>query len=348
MSSNRASTGRPSALVVLGVAAVLLVAIVVAITQFGGRRDAESTPGPSASATPAGTSPSPSVSLAPSSAPPASAAPSEGAGTDELVLRLKFAGGTFFGPDVMPEFTLLGDGTVVWLPIQAAAEEPPTLVTRRLTAEGLAELRERIFESGYLDESASYQLERRPDAPEPPGHGVGIYSFTAAGGDGEPVVVTSVQWLGEAEESTYYQPAPEREALDELAHQLRDPESMLGGDAWAGPAQGYEAPDYLLVLRLTPDVPPFNGTDASEIPWPFDAPLDAFGEPAGEVTDARCGVIGAEEAAPVVQALDDAGGLAGMAMMTTASLDWAAGGGVVDVFLIPRMPDGYPACEDLP
>lgn len=346
MSSNAAPATRTSTLVILGVAAVLLVAVVVALTQFGGQRNTEPSPGSSASAAPSGASPS-TGSETPSS-PSASAAPSDAAGADELVLRVKFGGGVSFGPDVMPEFTLMGDGTVVWLPIQASAEDPPTLVTRQLTADGLAELRELIFGSGYLDESASYELERRPDAGEPPGHGVGIYTFTTVDADGEPVVVTSVQWLGEVEESTYYQPAPEREELDALAQQLRDPESMLGADAWAGPPRGYEAPDYLLVLRLAPNVPLFNGTDASEIPWPFDGPLEAFGQQSGQFTDARCGIITSAEATPVVQSLDDAGGLAGMAMVTSASLDWAEGNGTVDVFLIPRMPDGYPACEDLP
>jgi hypothetical protein len=342
MSSNPNRAGRTSPLILVGVAAVLLVAAVVALTQFGGQRDSDPSPGASASAAPSG------GSEAPSSAPPASAAPSEAGAADELVLRMKFGGGVTFGPDLMPEFTLMADGTVVWLPLQTSVENPPTLVTRQLTAEGLAELRELIFGSGYLDESATYELEPRPDAGEPPGHGVGIYTFTAESADREPVVVTSVQWLGEAEESTYYQPAPEREALDALAQQLRDPESQLGSDAWAGPPRGYEAPDYLLVLRLAPDVAPFNGTDASEIRWPFDGPLDAFGEQAGEVTDARCGTITSDGAAAIVADLNDAGGLAGMAMASSASLDWAEGSGTVDVFLIPRMPDGYPACEDVP
>jgi len=344
MSSNAAPATRTSPLVILVAAAVLLVAAVVALIQFGGQPGTEPSPSGSAGAAPSGASPS-SGSETPSS-PSASAAPSDAAGADELVLRVKFTGGTFFGPDVMPEFTLMADGSVVWLPIQASAENPPTLVTRQLTADGLAELRDLIFGSGYLDESASYELELRPDAGEPPGHGVGIYTFTSLDAGGQPVVVTSVQWLGEVEESAYYQPAPEREELDALAQQLRDPESMLGADAWAGPARGYEAADYLLVLRLTPDVPQSSGTDASEIPWPF--PLEAFGRPSGQFTDARCGVITAAEAGPVVQALGDAGGLAGMAMVTTASLDWAEGNGTVDVFVIPRMPDGYAECEDLP
>lgn len=336
----------------LASAAVVLAAAVIAGIQFGGLFDrqtgADPSPSSSASAAPSGTSPSASGSEAPSSPPSPSVAPSDAAAAEELVLRVKFGGGTFFGPDLMPEFALMADGTVVWLPLQTSVENPPTLVTRQLTGDGLAELRELIFARGYLDESATYELEPRPDAGDPPGHGVGIYTFTAESADGEPVVVTSVQWLGDAEESAYYQPAPEREALDALAQQLRDPESLLDADAWAGPARGYEAPDYLLVLRLTPNVSPFNGTDASEIRWPFDGPLDAFGEEAGQVIGARCALVTGDAAGAIVADLQDAGGLAGMAMASSASLDWAEGNGTVDVFLIPRMPDGFPTCEDVP
>ncbi len=348
MSSSPTPASRTSPLIYLGVAAVILVAAVVAFTQLGGQRDADPSPAGSATAAPSGASVAPSGSGAPPSGAPASAAPTEAAGADELVLRVKFGGGVAFGPDVMPEFTLMADGTVVWLPLQTSAETPPTLVTRQLTDDGQAELRELIFESGYLADSATYELEPRPDAGEPPGHGVGIYTFTAVSRTGEQSVVISVQWLGEAEESTYYQPAPEREALDALAQQLRDPESMLPGDAWAGPPSGYEAPDYLLVLVPAPNMPPYGGTDASEIQWPFDGRLDAFGEPAGDVVAARCGTVRGDEASAIVAGLQDAGGLGGMAMASSASLDWAEGSGTVDIFLIPRMPDGYPACEDLP
>lgn len=328
--------------------AVILVAGVAAVTQLGGR-PAGSDPSPGASATtaPPVTSPdsTPGDSDAPN--PSATAAPSEAAHPDELVLRLKFLGGTYFGPDVMPEFTLMADGTVVWLP-NPASGELPGLLTRQLTADGLAEMQERIFAGGLLSESATHELVPRPDAGEPPGHGVGLYTFTADDGEGDPVIVTSVQWLGEEEESTYYQPAPEREALDALAQQLRDPESLVGDDAWVDTAAAYEATDYQLVLRLMPDFPPYDTTDASEIPWPFDGPLNEFGEQSGQVTEARCGIITAEEAEPIVEAIAAGGSPAGTDVVTTASLDWAQGNGVVDVFLIPRMPDGYAECTDLP
>ena len=64
------------------------------------------------------------------------------------------------------------------------------------------------------------------------------------------------------------------------------------------------------------------------------------------MTGSRCGIVTAAEAAPIVDAVA-AVGLAGMDTPSSASLDWADGNGVVDVFVIPRMPDGYPECGDL-
>lgn len=334
----------------LAAAAVVIAVAVLAGTQFGGLfgrpTGADPSPESSASAAPSGSTATSSGSAAPSSSEAHSPAPSDAA-ADDLILRLKLTGDTSFGPNVMPEFTLIGDGTVVWLP-EGSGDGTTGLVTRQLTPDGLSELRDIIFGSGFLDESASYELEPRPDAPEPPGHGVTIYTFTRGAAEGDdPIVVRSVQWLGD-EEAAYYQPAPEREELDALAQRLRDPESLLGEDAWAGAAEAYQAPDYQLVLRLNPDVPSFGSTDASEIRWPFDGPLQEFGEQTGPLTNARCGIVSADGAAPIVADLADADGLAGMAMVSTAQLDWAEGSGTVDVFVIPRMPDAYPACEDLP
>src|SRR5690606_5635156 len=122
------------------------------------------------------------------------------------------------------------------------------------------------------------------------------------------VVVTSVGWLGDEEEAQYYEPAPERRALDELANQLRDPESLLGEDAWSGPAAAYEADDYLLVLTTYRDVPPYGNPDVSEVPLPIDGAVDEFGEGyGGGQPAARCGVIDSDEAAAIVDALTSLG-----------------------------------------
>src|SRR5688572_1918771 len=95
----------------LAAVAVGLVIAALAVTQL-----------PQLLGPPAGTDPSPTIARpSPSGtndsspAPSATAAPSAAGSADELVLRLKVAADTFYGPNVMPEFTLMADGTVVWL-----------------------------------------------------------------------------------------------------------------------------------------------------------------------------------------------------------------------------------------
>ncbi len=331
-------------------AAGAMVVAVLAVAQLSGLlgppAGTEPSPGASATTPPSTTAPSASET-GESSQPPLSPTPSQAGGAEDLVVRLKISADTFYGPNVMPEFTLLADGTVVWLP-EPATDDLPSLETRRLTPDGLAEIRGHIFGSGLLQEDASYELERRPDAAEPPGHGVEVYTFTVDDGRQEPVIVTSVQWLGEEEESTYYQPAPERETLDALVAQLRDPESLVNEDAWVGPAAEYEAAEYLLALRPMRDTPATGSIDESEIQWPFDGPLEEYGRESGQLFVVRCGVITAPVARPIVEAIAAGTTPAGMAMVTTASVEWADGNGVVDVFLIPRMPDGHADCQDLP
>jgi hypothetical protein len=243
----------------------------------------------------------------------------------------------------------MADGTVIWKPIPPPTESG-SLVTRTLTSDGLAELRNRIFGSGLLERSATYELEQRPGTPEPPGRGVCVHTFTAGSGE-EQVVITSVEWLGDEEESAYYQPAPERQQLDELSQALRDPESLVAEDAWAGAASPYVGADYQLVLTPYRDAPPYDTTDISEIPLPLQGPLDEFGTETGGSREpvTRCGVIPADQAAAIVDALTANGfGEVGLDRATVGSLDWADGNGTADLFLMPRMPDGYPECEDQP
>jgi hypothetical protein len=330
----------------LAAAAVLVLAVVVGAQVSGliGR--------------PVGNEPSPSPSVAPTNGPSATVAPSATAepepsqspvsADDELLLRVQYGGGgPTYPTDLLPWVTLMVDGTLIWQPVVAATEYP-SLVSRQLSPEGLDELRERIFGTGLLDESADHELEQRPDAPEPPGRGIGVFTFTAGSGDDE-VVVQSVEWLGDEEEATYFEPSPEREALDALARALRDPESMLGGDAWAGPAEPFEGADYQLVLIPYRDVPPYGNPDIADMGLAYDGPIDEFGEAAGHPgeIESRCGVITRAEAASIVQVLADADfGAVGLSMQTSGGIDWAEGNGTVDLFMLPRMPDGFPECED--
>jgi len=334
----------------LAVAAAVLAAAVVAGIQFGGLFDRpigaeESSPSPSASI-----QPSPSASIQPSSPeasasaattpqPSAEASATPGAGDpSELLLRLETICDVS-PPQSIPRISLMADGTVVW---HSNASELP-IQTRQLTADGLAEMTDDLFTGGLFDESATYEPVQRPGTPEPPGHGACFHTYTA---DDGAVVVGSTSWFGEPEESTYYEPAPERKALDELASALLDPESLVADAAWAGPASTYEGTEYQLLLHAVrdSDVPSTGSPDASEVPWPFDSPLDEFGEPGFDETY-RCGNISRDEAMAIVDALIKPD--AEHPVLTAPyyfSLQWAEGNGSVEVNLVPLMPDGYPGC----
>ena len=324
-------------------AAAVLVLAVVAGTQLGRLIDAPSGVGesPSPSVAPTG-----SPSATPSGTPRPSATPSPGP-ADALILRITAGGGGPTSPtDQLPWVSLMADGTLVWQ-TAPSGPETPLLVTRRLTPEGLTELRDRIFGSGLLDASAAYELEPLPGA-QPPGRGVAVFTFTTGASEGD-AVVTSVQWLGDEEEQTYYQPSPEREALDALARALRDPEAMLDEGSWEGAASAYEGTEYQLVLMPQRDVPPFGNPDVADLPLAFDGPIEEFGEAVGSPGEVltRCGVITREEAAGVVQVFDAGDfGEVGLDRPTAGGLDWAEGNGIVDVVLLPLMPDGFPTCAD--
>ena len=204
------------------------------------------------------------------------------------------------------------------------------------------------FGHGYLAASGTYELERRAGTAEPLGHGVCVHSF-AAGAGSERVEVQSVGWLGDEEEAAYYEPSPERQTLDELALDLRDPASQIPADEWASTAQPYRAETYRALLSLSADLPPYGTTDISAVAFPANGPLEAYGEEVGATAPPliRCGTLRVDEAAALVQTLSERGfeGV-GLDMASFASLDWAESGGRVDLGIVPVMPDGFPTCAE--
>ena len=328
-------------MLLLAVVAGLGVAVVLD-RQTGADPSLVTSPSAEPSAEPSATAPAESASAQASSeasaTPEPSASPVAG-DPEELVLRLVTVCDTGATQEI-PRMQLMADGTVIWYSL---AEEPAQITTRVLTADGLTEMREVIFSSGYLDESATYEPERKAGTPEPPGHGACVHSWTAEDG---AVVVRSTSWFGQEEESTYYEPAPERQGLDRLASALASPESLVAEDAWTGPESAYEGTEYQLLLHAVrdSDVPSTGSPDASEVPWPFDGPLDEFGEPGFNETY-RCGNISRDEAMAIVDALIQPD--AEHPILTAPyyfSLEWAEGNGWAEVNMVPLMPDGFPPC----
>jgi len=330
-------------------AAAVVVLAVIAGTQLAGLIDGPVGNDPSAAPSVSGL---PSSSAVPSDPPPAVAteppvASEPASSGDTLLLRVVTLGGPTDPASMLPGFTVTADGTAIWRPVSTTAFAG--YLARKLTDEGLAELHDLAFAGGLLEADATHELEPLPDA-EPPGRGGVEHTFTVGEGAGQ-VVVTSVGWLGDEEEATYYEPDPARQALDALANQLRDPESLLGEDAWEGPATAYEAGEYLLVLVAYADVPPYGNPDVSAVPLPIDGQYDEYGEAYSDTQSppARCGLITRDDAAAIVAALTELGvgdgSSVGLDRATATSLDWAERSGTVDLWVLPRMPGDYPDCD---
>jgi len=266
-------------------------------------------------------------------------------GTSELLLRLERncdVGIRDVGIPVVPaDLALTADGRVVLI----------SGVVRQLSPSGLAQMRRDVLQSPYLQTSATYDLELLPGA-EAPGHGACVSIFTLGEGAAR-VVVTAVNWQGDEEEASYWVPSPARRALDELTTHLFDIEAWLGAGAWSEPvARRYVSGSYLFWLTREGTTPPpdVDAPSMSGAAWPFDGPIDAFGEPVGQE---RCGYLDLAQAfetlrlmraravptypigvdAPPELRLDGFG-----------SGTFATDAGWFSFWLTPRSPDSYPAC----
>jgi hypothetical protein len=258
-------------------------------------------------------------------------------GSAEPLLTFQY-GCDVVGPIPHPATMVLDDGRVI------VAENGPEVgwTTRRLSDEGMAIVRDEILGNPYLQASADYRPVPRDDAGDPPGHGACLWTFTIAT-QAEPIVVSAVNWFGDQEEADFYQPSPERKALDGIAQNLRLIDEVLDEDAWeVAPALPYVAPDYVLWLA---SVEPGPGPDFS---IPIAAPLpvgdiDTFGMPA---RTGRCDVVSPEEAFEIARLIDPTDVsrriLHGMTINTyRTDTEWFS------MAMVPRTPDGAPGCDGI-
>jgi hypothetical protein len=243
------------------------------------------------------------------------------------------------GPFNAPSTLIYEDGRV----IHAFTDETHggDLLERRLSAAGIEHLRETIFASPFLQTSGEYTPVPRPGA-EPPGHGACSFTFIVAT-DAAPVEVTSIGWFGDQEESTFYQPSPERKALDGIARNLMAIDTVLAESFW-------EEADWL------PSIP------AEHLLWvgpgDFQAPegtvlvdttafglgdLEAFGEPSGR---GRCAIITAEQAFTFARVLNEAGTVHPIRLHIPGSFGFRVDGGWRYYGLLPVTP-GAPACDEV-
>jgi hypothetical protein len=236
------------------------------------------------------------------------------------------------GPLSLPPVTVMDDRRVVMGDYERGWR------LWRLTDAGFDRLSEAVLESPYLQSSAEYELIVRPDA-EPPGHGVCAYTFTV-GTAAEPIVVRSIQWLGE--EEVFFEPSPERRSLDGIAHGLNTLEESLGRDAWEADPFPYIAASFMASLGRLGGPVPAEQTRIDPRALPIGTALGDLEDPP---PSGICGDLTIAEAFELARVLRDAdGGL--MALDNFSSAVYATDAGWFSLTLAPQAPDGYPACSD--
>ena len=236
-----------------------------------------------------------------------------------------------------PATVVMDDGWVVAVNASAGGG----WVARQLSSDGLDEVQGAIRGSPYLQRSADYLPQPKPGAV-PPAHGACQYTFTIPTVGGEPIVVSSVGWFGDEEESTFYQPSPERRTLDTLAGTLTNIAGVLDDEAWTGRALPYVADEFVLRVEEGGGPAPV-GAPVVDVAALGLGDLDAFGAAAGA---GRCGTVPRAQAFELARMLNQAEpGLAvRLDMMPTPY--FATDERWFGLVLGPRLPGGEPRCPE--
>jgi hypothetical protein len=235
---------------------------------------------------------------------------------------------------IPPTLTITADRDVVM-----ASPDDGRMLAGRLTPGAFSELMA-VLDHPALAESAAYRPELRPDAGEPPGHGLCIFEFTL-GSPSDRVRVTSVSWFGDEEESAYYVPSPERRALDELARRVMVGPDLFTDASWETAPTEYEADAFLVWILSEAAEPTADVPSLSELQVIGD--VTTFGEP---IESGRCGYL--DRAAAGTIALAFAGSPSPLTLNAVSYLTVQTESGWANIVTSPLTPDGFPTCGDIP
>lgn len=208
----------------------------------------------------------------------------------------------------LPMITIAGDGTVITQGAQIDIFPGPALpavMSRRLSEAGLQLVLERVAQTGFFVESATFNEEAMAIDGT-------MTVFTMHADDRE--VVVKVGALGSVLEPDLAPPGlPERErqahvALAPLAEQLNAIDQLVPASAWEETQwHPHQAEALRLLVTNTDDEPPDDsGIPRPEVAWPTDDDPATFGEPFPLLDPARCGVVSGDDAAAWYEALAQA------------------------------------------
>lgn len=196
------------------------------------------------------------------------------------------------------------------------------MLARRLTPSGIAQLHEAADATGLFSESGSYGPVPLPGS-NPPGRGGSGYAITVGSG----VDTVAVSWTSMfPDDAVYYEPSPEREALDVLGAQMIVFDTWLADDAWA---ERDPCTVQALRFRVYIDAQPWGGVladlppDIKDVPWPLGGEIlswaaDVGYQPPDEPYHVeRCGIISRSDAGRLVDEFLDAGAVDPFTFSTT-------------------------------
>jgi len=245
-------------------------------------------------------------------------------GSEELLLRMELVGG--FVPVEhhllrLPAFSLYGDGRVIVEgPVIEIYPGPalPNLQVTRLSEEAVQAILEAAREAGLMDGDASYDYPCVTDVPST--------RFTVVA-EGRTSVVEAYA-LGFDEGGACPNVDEEaRAALVGFQRKLGDLRSWLPGGSVGREEEYVPSAMRVYVQPYRPD--PELAQDP--IAWPLEPGLDAFGEPAEALPEARCGVVSG----------DDLSLLLADARQANQLTPWTSGESEYGLMFRPLLPDEH-------
>lgn len=339
----------------LVVAAAILVGLAAAnIVPFG---SAGSTPTPSSptasTAVDASETPSSTPIPSPTPLPPPVALYAACDDFDEaapLALRVEKSGHT--GREWL--ISVYEDGHVLtpeltWVEVTSELDviDGAWMLARRLTPAWLAQLLETVTATGLFGTSGSYVPVALPNV-EPPGRGIDSYGISLGSGTD---TVTVYWWSMYPDDALYYEPSPEREALDVLGAHMIVFDTWLPADAWAEPDPcTVQALRFRVVIfadaygGALADLPP----DVADVPWPLGGEILSWGADVGSPDEprlaVRCGIAARADASRLVDELREAGAFEPFsATLDTSYIELQLGdraaNRILDIVVQPLLPD---------
>ncbi|MGH2559042.1 MAG: hypothetical protein ACRDJH_08255 [Thermomicrobiales bacterium] len=254
-------------------------------------------------------------------------------GADELVLRIHVGGGFVplqFHITEAPQFSVYGDGRVLFLGPQIEIYPPPALPNLRvlrLTEDGLQQLLAEANDAGLIGRGRQYDNDYVADAPT---------TAITVNANGQTTVVAAYA-LGFVEStSATEEEQVELEKIAKFVERMINLAEWLPASAIAEPEDAYQI-DRLQVVVAAETFAVTAGDDLTPVPpvdWPLAAPLSSFGDPyeGYGMEGARCAELTGDDLAALLPLLENAGSFA----------PWQSEGQTYAVLFRPLLPDESP------